>query len=182
MVAAEQTRPMTIDQFREYVEQPENSDQVLELINGEIVEVSPSRTRNSEFGQLITVEVHIFCRAHNLPCHTSGADGTYEIQGHVVVPDFAYKPTPMSDDYPDPEPPLWVVEVVSPTDKAPDIRAKRQIYIQAGILYWEMYSKSKSIDVYAPGQPPRTLGIDDTLDGGAVLPDFRLPVRDLFAE
>lgn len=182
MVASEQTRPMTIDQFREYVERPENSDQSFELINGEIVEVSPSRTRNAGFPMTIAIEVGIFCRERKLPCYISGADGAYDIQGSVVVPDFAYKTTPLSDDYPDTEPPLWVVEVISPTDTAPDIRAKRQIYIQAGILYWEMYSKSKSIDVYAPGQPTRTLGIDDVLDGGTVLPDFRLPVRDLFAE
>jgi Uma2 family endonuclease len=182
MVISDRTQPITIDEFRAYVEQAENSDQIYELIHGEIIVVSPSRTRNSEFGQLITVAVHVFCRTHNLPCHTSGADGTYSIDGHVVVPDFAYKTTPMSNDYPDPTPPLWVVEIISPTDKAPDIRDKRQIYVQAGILYWEVYPQSKSIDVYALGQQVRTVGIDDVLDGGAVLPDFELAVRELFAE
>lgn len=182
MVAAEQIKRMTISEFREYVERPENSDRIFELINGEIKAVSPSRTRNSEFPMLITVAVGVFCREHNLLCHISGADGAYDILGHVLAPDFAYKPTPMSNDYPDPEPPLWVVEVISPTDNAPDIRAKRQIYLQAGILYWEMYPQSESIDVYAPGQPPRTLNIDDTLDGGEVLPGFKLSLRELFGK
>jgi Uma2 family endonuclease len=174
-------RLYTIDEFEQFVAQPENQDRLFELINGEIIEVSPGRTRNSEFGHLIAVPVHMFCRENNLPCHTSGGDGAYNIQGHVVAPDFAYKRTPMSDEYPDPVAPQWVVEVISPTDKAPDIRDKRQIYRQAGILLWEMYPMSQSIDVYTPGQPLRTVGIDEMLDGGDVLPGFTLAVKDIFA-
>ncbi len=48
----------------------------------------------------------------------SGADGAYDVLGHVLVPDFAYKPTHMSDDYPDPVAPLWAVEVISPKRRA----------------------------------------------------------------
>lgn len=177
-----QISQMRVDEFREYAERPENSNRILQLINGKIVEKPLGTTRNSEYGLIIAFAVRLYCRTHNLPCHTSGADGTYLIDGHVVVPDFAYKTTQMSDDYPDPTPPLWVVEIISPTDKAPDIRDKRQIYIQAGILYWEVYPQSQSIDVYAPGQPARTVGIDGVLDGGAVLPDFKLSVSELFAE
>lgn len=69
-----------------------------------------------------------------------------------------------------------------PTDKGVDIRNKRQIYLQAGILYWEMYPLKQSIDVYAPGQPMRVFSINDTLDGGEVLPGFTLAVKDLFSE
>lgn len=36
------------------------------------------------------------------------------------------------------------------------------------------------VDVYAPGEPMRTVGMNGTLAGGAVLPGFTLPVRDLF--
>jgi Uma2 family endonuclease len=102
--------------------------------------------------------VQSFCKDHNLSCHTSGGDGAYAVRGNVVAPDFAYKPTPMSDEYPDPEPPLWVVEIISPTDKASDIRDKRTICRQASILLWEIYPPSQSVDVYAPGQPLRECG------------------------
>jgi hypothetical protein len=34
--------------------------------------------------------------------------------------------------------------------------------------------------VYAPGQPLRVVETDGSLDGGAVLPGFVLPLRDLF--
>jgi Uma2 family endonuclease len=50
---------------------------------------------------------------------------------------MAFKTTPTASIYPDPVPPVWVIEVVSPTDKAADmdIRDKRAIYLKAGILY-----------------------------------------------
>jgi Uma2 family endonuclease len=176
-----QTKPITIDTFRAYVSRSENSDRLFELIDGEMIEVSPGRTSNSGIGHQIVLAVHPFCEQHDIPCYTSGGDGAYDIQGNVVAPDFAFKRTPLSNEYPDPIAPDWVVEVISPTDKPYEIRAKRQIYLRAKILYWELYPESQSIDVYAPGQPqPRMLGIDDTLDGGHVLPGFMLPVKKLF--
>lgn len=170
---------MTLTEFQRWAMLTENAESNFELIHGEVIEVSPGRTSHSELEHLIAFAVRLFCRDTDLPCHTSGGDGAYAIQGHVVAPDFAYKHTPTSDFYPDPEPPLWAVEIISPTDKASDIRAKREIYRQAGILYWELYPKSRSVDVYAPGEPMRTVGIDGVLDGGAVLPGFMLPLRDL---
>ena len=169
-----------MEEFIEFALRSENADREFEFISGEIIAVTPTRTRNSEYGHIIVVAVHLFCRERKLPCHTSGGDGAFNILGNTVVPDFAYKRTPTSDEYPDPVAPEWAVEIISPTDKGPDIREKRQIYLKAGILYWEMYPQSQSIDVYAPGQPLRTLGINDTLDSGDVLPGFKLPMRELF--
>ena len=179
---AMQKTSVSIKEFEHFVNLPENAERRFELINGEIVEMAASRIRNSELGDILVFAVRLFCRDHSLPCHTTSGDGDYNILGHVICPDFAYKPTPMSDDYPDQEPPLWAVEIISPTDKATEIRKKRQIYQQAGILLWEVYRPLQRIDVYAPEQPVRTFGIDDTLDGGDVLPGFRLAVKELFAE
>jgi Uma2 family endonuclease len=172
----------TFEDFQQFVSLPENEDRLFEFINGEIIEVSPGRTRNSEYGHEIAFAVRLFCRERDIPCHTSGEQGAYNVQGHVVAPDFAYKRTPMSKEYPDPVAPEWAVEVISPTDKAGEIRAKREIYQAAGILYWEMYPDLERIDVYAPGQPARSLGIDGILDGGNVLPGFTLPVRKLLED
>jgi Uma2 family endonuclease len=180
MVIQQPPHLYTIEDFREFITLPENENRLFELIDGEINEVSPGRTKNSLFGHIIVAAVHAFCREHKLPCYTSGGDGAYNIQGHVAAPDFAYKPTPMSDEYPDPVPPLWAIEIISPTDKAKDIRAKRKIYRNAKILLWEMYPKLTSIDVYAPGKPVEEFGINDVLDVGDILPGFTLTVRDLF--
>lgn len=170
------------EEFLQVALQSGNESKIFEFINGEIIEVSPGRTRNSEFGQIFGFVVRLFCREHKLPCHTSGGDGAFRILDHVLAPDSAYKPTPMSNQYPDPVAPLLAVEIISPTDKAVDIHSKRLIYLEAGILYWEMYPDAPAIEVYAPGQPTRTFGIDDVLDGGDVLHGFTLPIRDIFAE
>jgi len=181
MVTPEKSKLYTMEEFLEFALRPENADREFELINGEIREVMPGRTSNSEYPHIIAFAVRLFCREHDIPCHTSGEAGAYDINGNVLVPDFAYKRTPTSDEYPDPDPPLWVVEVISPTDKGPDIRDKRQVYQDGGILLWEIYPKRQIIDVYAPGRGSQTFKIGDTLDGGDVLPGFRLKVSELFA-
>jgi hypothetical protein len=35
--------------------------------------------------------------------------------------------------------------------------------------------------VYAPGQPKRTININDILDGGDVLPGFSMPLKEIFS-
>ena len=172
----------TIEEFLDFVAQHENGFTWFELINGEIIEVSPGRTRYSELGQRVTGAVYIFCNDKPIPCHTSGGEGAYQIGEHVVVPDFAYKRTPMSEDYPDPVAPLWAIEIISPTDKPRDIRNKRKVYADAEILLWEVHYLERRIDVYAPGKPMQSLGIDDMLDVGDILPGFTLPVRYIFGE
>ncbi|MBL8166311.1 MAG: Uma2 family endonuclease, partial [Anaerolineae bacterium] len=161
---------------------PENAERTFELLNGEIIEKMPGTTRNSAIAVNIAFEVRLFCREKSLPCYLSTGDGAYQIAANVIAPDLAYKSTPMSDEYPDPTPPLWVVEVISPTDKAAEIRRKRQIYQAAGILLWEVYPELMSVDVYAPGQASRVFQADDVLSLDALLPGFTLPVRSVFAE
>ncbi len=171
---------VTLDDFVQFVFRDENVDRMFELINGEIVEVSPSRSGHSGVAAMIIGAIVPYCREKKLPCHVTGEAGTYNVLGNVIAPDVAYKTTPTDRvNYPDPVPPEFAVEVISPTDRKPDIARKRQIYLDAGILYWEVYVDDERIDVYAPGQPMRSLGMDDTLDGGEVLPGFTLPVKDI---
>ncbi len=165
----------TIEEFLQFALIPENSDRDFEFINRKIVEKLPGTTRNSELAQIIMVEARLFCGSHEIPCHTSGANGSYRIGGHILVPDFAYKRTPMSSDYPDPVAPEWVVEIISPTDKVVDIRKKRTIYRAAGILLWEVYPRDRSVHVYAPDLPLRVYGVRDTLDVGDLMPGFHAP-------
>ena len=175
MVAREN---VTLESFKQFAD--EHSDHLFELINGEIVEKMPGTTSNSGISAVLIMEVGSFCKQNHLPYFVSGEAGSYDVLGHAFAPDFAYKQTPLSKDYPDPIPPLWVVEVVSANDKPRLIRVKRQVYLQSGILYWEIYPEEQSVDVYVPGQPVQTFGIDDTLDVGDLISGFTLPVRELF--
>lgn len=174
-----QTKPMTIDEFIAFALLPENAERNLEFINGEIIEKMPSSSRNSTSAFMLGHITQSHCETNNLPCYISVGDGTYRINVHVVAPDFAYKPTPTVAEYPDPEPPVWGAEVISPNDKVHDITAKRRKYIEAGILYWELYPDERLIDVYAPGKPMTTYGMDATIMVD-VISGLSVPVSKLF--
>ena len=48
-------------------------------------------------------------------------------------------------------------------------------------LVWVIDPPTESAAVYTRGKKPKRVGPGDVLDGGKVLPGFRLPLSDLFA-
>lgn len=75
------------------------------------------------------------------------------------------------------------VEVVSPNDTADEIMDKVREYFQAGTrLVWVFYPRHEAVYVFESLTAVRGLGRTDTLDGGVVLPGFRLPLAELFPE
>ncbi|HET8521981.1 MAG TPA: Uma2 family endonuclease [Thermomicrobiales bacterium] len=77
--------------------------------------------------------------------------------------------------------PDLAVEVVSPTDRYVAVLAKMDLYREAGVpLVWLAEPQQRTVTVYSSGSEPRILTEADTLDGGDVLPGFRLPVAQIF--
>ena len=77
--------------------------------------------------------------------------------------------------------PDLAVEVVSPNDSQVDVIAKVERYQRAGVpLVLVVQPRRRAVEVYVLGQPPRLLREGDVLDGGDVIPGFRLPVADIF--
>jgi len=71
----------------------------------------------------------------------------------------------------------------APVGTADDVVRVIHDYFAAGVeLYWEVDPVKRTVAVYTSLTDVVTLGIDDTLDGGDVLPGFELPLKDLFAE
>ena len=76
--------------------------------------------------------------------------------------------------------PDLAVEVVSPNDKAEEIHAKVNKYLQYGTrAVWVAYPETHTVVVHTP-EGAKTLSENDVIDGGDVLPGFTLPVRDIF--
>ena len=74
----------------------------------------------------------------------------------------------------------WV-EVVSKSNTAAEIARKIAEYFAAGTrLVWIVNPKTQSVRVNTSPRKAVTLGIDDVLDGGEVLPGLKIPVRDVF--
>jgi len=176
----QKTQAMSLDDFKKFVLLPENEDRLFELIDGEVIEVMPGRVSNSQIHDIITASVRPFCKMHKIPCCTSSADGAYQVGSKVVAPDFAYRRIPPTGDYPEPEPPLWAVEIISPTDEVGNIRKKRNIYREAGILLWEIYPEDFLVHVYAPNQSLTLARMGEVISLGDVIPGFSIAVADLF--
>ena len=85
-----------------------------------------------------------------------------------------------SHDTWNPQAPDLAVEVVSPSDRASKIADKVANYLLAGTLLWYFYPDEQQVKVYEPGQPAKTLDINGLLDGGKVLPGFKLALKDIF--
>jgi Uma2 family endonuclease len=173
---------VSVDEFEKISALPENADKHLEYIGGEIVEVV-SNSKASKIALRIGARITIHVEVNQLG-RVTGADGGYRVLGEDYMPDVAFISNARQPIDPDvawnPLTPDLAVEVASSTDKHTVIADKVTNYPLAGTLLWYVFPDDKQIKVYEQGQPSTTLGIDDVLDGGKVLPGFKLAVKDIF--
>lgn len=77
--------------------------------------------------------------------------------------------------------PDLAVEVVSPWEKAGDVREKVRDYLAAGTpLVWVVYPRTREVVVHTPDGLAKTCDEHGVLEEFEVLPGFRCPVSDLF--
>ena len=77
--------------------------------------------------------------------------------------------------------PELVVEVVSPSDNVREVAGKASMWINAGVqLVWVLWPETKMIEIYRPAQPVTTLRETDTLTAENILPQFNVPIKDIF--
>ncbi len=79
--------------------------------------------------------------------------------------------------------PDLAVEVVSPTNSASEVQRKIHEYFDAGVSrVWVIYPEQKNIHIYASPKRIQVLQVGDELDGGELIPGFRLPLAALFED
>ena len=79
--------------------------------------------------------------------------------------------------------PNLATEVVSPTDSVEELEQKIAEYFRAGVqLVWVVHPTRSKIHVYQSPTQISVLSRDDILDGGAVVPGFRLALSELFTQ
>ncbi len=172
-----------------------------ELVEGRLVRMPASGGDASAIAARLLIALGIFVEPRGLGTLT-GADGEYDLTRPgdaaetALAPDLAFVradrvPARSSPEYkrawrlaPD-----LVVEVASPSQYRPEMAAKAQRYLTAGVrLLWLVWPKSQQVDVWRPaaGLPPestqaiQTLAIGDELDGPDGLPGFTYPLARLF--
>jgi Uma2 family endonuclease len=108
--------------------------------------------------------------------------------GLLRAPDASFIPWSAFPDEELPEEAYWsvapalAVEVLSPGNTKAEINRKLTEFFAADCkLAWVIDPKTQSAKVYTSAKRFKELSITGTLDGGKVLPGFKLPLADLFA-
>jgi len=183
-----QEKKLTIDEFWEVAQQPQYEDRQLELIDGEMIEMSPSSSRNTEIAANIVWLIRSYT-AENPIGRVATTDGGFVVKENTVLsPDVGFI---RHDRLPDedfvfyPVAPDLAVEVISPSETRPGVLQKSRIYLEAGTqVVWNVYPTAQTVDVVTldkSGQlVTEPLTTKDTIGGEPVLPGFEANVSDFF--
>jgi Uma2 family endonuclease len=77
--------------------------------------------------------------------------------------------------------PDLAVEFISESNTAAKVDKKIDEFFQAGVAaVWVVFPETRKVYVYDSPTQVHVLRIGDELDGGAIVPGFRLPVTELF--
>jgi Uma2 family endonuclease len=161
-----------------------NDDYHYELVEGRVVHMSPPGSRHGVLATRIAMLLAQHADAHRLgavmtcaganlaadPDTVREADVAFVRQDRIPaagVPDGFW-----------PGAPDLAVEIRSPGDRPSEVGAKVDDYLARGVrLVWVVDPKQKTVTTQSPRV---TLGEDDVLDAGDVVPGFSCPVSRIF--
>jgi Uma2 family endonuclease len=167
----------------------EYAEKRLELIEGELIEMSPAGGKHGGLASQMDRLVGNHVDDNDLGYVTAAETG-YTLfknpdgKDTVLAPDVGFVrkdrlPEGLPDGYV-PLAPDLAVEVVSPNDSAAEIHNKVMKYLKYGTrLVWVLYFDTESAVAYnASGA--QVIDVEGTLDGGDVVPGLKIPMRKLF--
>jgi Uma2 family endonuclease len=175
----------TVDEFEQFIGLPENVDRLFELINGEIVEKLPTEEHSLVVGNFY-IALRLFVEPRDL------GRVAFEVRRRMPddkrnarLPDAKFtskeRLLPVVKKGAVPQMPDLAIEVKSPSDSLIELREKAIFYLKNSTrLVWLALPDKQQIEAHTADNAVKTLGIDDTLDGGDVLPGFSVAVKDIF--
>ncbi len=179
------TKLYTVEEFEAFLALPENMDGPFELIEGEIVEKMATQEHGVIAGLLATF-VNIYLRQN--PIGRVAVSVWHRLRGDIYnqrLLDVSF----VSDINRPIEKrgaalyiPDLCIEIQSPDDSLKGMANKAAFYLKNGAkIVWLVYPAKHLIEVLT-ADSRELLGIDETLDGGQVLPGFKQPVKKVFPE
>ncbi len=166
-----------------------HQDRLCELVDGTLVEKTVGAYESYVACVLIRL-LGNFTAENNLGI-VLGEGGMMRLApGLVRIPDVSFISRQRLRDGKAPREPIpdlapdLAVEVISRHNTRREMERKLEDYFGAGVrLVWFVYhTPRREVWVYLSPTDHSVVGEDETLDGGAVLPGFRLAVAELFAE
>lgn len=159
-----------------------------ELVRGELRRMSPAGQEHGRIAALLTASLVQHVTARRLGAVYAAETG-FQIgrnPDHVRAPDAAFVRQERLVEVGEaqgyfPGAPDLAVEVVSPGDTYAAIEDKVLDWLQAGCpMVVVVNPRRAAVTVYRSRDDARILTAGDVLDGGDILPGWRLPVADLF--
>jgi Uma2 family endonuclease len=165
-------------------------DMLYELVEGQLQEKNVG-IPESEIATLLIEFLAPFLRSHRLGKLFGEAifriDQQKDLQRRPDVAYVSHSKWPVNRRAPKVS--VWdlvpdlAIEVVSPTNSAAEVQRKIHEYFQAGVSrVWVIYPEQKYIHIYASTTQIQVLQLGDELDGGDLIPGFRLPLVALFED
>ena len=182
----------TVDDLWRLSHSEEYADKQLELSEGRLIIMSPAGWKHGGLASLLDRVVGTFVDLNDLGM-TTGAETGYilykstdhNVKDTVRAPDVGFiakhrLPDVLPDSGYVPFAPDLAIEVISPNDDPDEVHQKVTEYLKYGTrLVWLFYPKSQTAGAYTP-TTFQSIGRDGELDGGDVLPGFKLSLRDVF--
>lgn len=176
-----QPKHMAVDEFwMQYAYQP------YELINGHVVRVKTLGFRYSVVILRLNAMLEEYATAHNLG-EVVGSQVGFRLgkatirtprtafigrdKQHAILRPYSYLTFP----------PDIAVEVIMPDDSVKVSQHKIRQYLKAGTVYlWAIHPELHQMTIFHRSGKSRTFKQGDTIQGGSILPGFKLPLLKLF--
>jgi Uma2 family endonuclease len=173
--------------IQDVIEIERRENRLFELVDGVLVEKAMGRVESSIAAALVAA-LENYLELNDLGA-ISGEGGMFRLPGNLLrIPDVAFVSW---DRFPDEESlnasapeiaPDLAVEVLSESNTSREMTRKLREYFSAGVrLVWFIDPVSKSVTVFTSPTKSTVISENGTLDGGKLLPNFKLPVSRLFA-
>ena len=159
-----------------------------ELVRGELRKMAPAGRVHGKRGNRVNYSLSKHVYENDLGEVYLAESGFHlEIDpDHVLAPDIAFVTKEREEAFPDtagyfPGPPDLAVEVVSPSDRLTGVADKVAEWLAAGTrMVVVVNPRNHTVQAHTPNGKTE-LTEEDTLDGGEVVPGWRLPVADIFS-
>jgi Uma2 family endonuclease len=184
-----ETKLMTADELLTLPSFVNGSDRRYELIKGVLKVMSPTKPLHGVICARLAARLVMFVEEHDLgevfgaetgflievdPDTVVGADAAFVSHERLSKVETFEKFFPFAPDL--------AIEVLSPGNTVNEIDEKINFYFAAGSrAVWVFNPKRRTAAVYRSPFDARILSEQDTLEGGDVLPQFRLELSKLFA-
>jgi Uma2 family endonuclease len=179
-----QTKPVTAEAFVAFLQLPENEGRRFELIDGEIVEKMPTQL-HAFIANLFNAVLYIYFQSNpigwafselRIKLPNDDLNDTIPDVSVVLKAGREFNPNEPLTFMPD-----LAIEIKSPDDSLIKMRKKANYYLENGSkMVWLVDTQRQKVEVYTVDDT-EILGSNDILDGNDLLPNFKLPVSDLWS-